>query len=130
MKAILTALWWQILEVQKRELEIRTQENINKKLEIESNERIALATIKAQAESDSSHSKTLKAVIIVSQIKWVLIALFVAVAVCIAFVLGYSSEAMEIAKYALFAVAGFAAGYGKCSIDRPKSNKPENNGSD
>ena len=70
MKAILTALWWQILEVQKRELEIRTQENINKKLEIESNERIALATIKAQAESDSSHSKTLKAVIIVSQIKW------------------------------------------------------------
>lgn len=90
------------INVQQGELEVKKLDAANKKAEIESNERIALASIQAQSSSDLAHSKTFKYAYLVSQLKIIIIAIIIAAVVCIAIVYGYSDLATEIAKYAFF----------------------------
>lgn len=111
------------INVQQGELEVKKLDAANKKAEIESNERIALASIQAQSSSDLSHSKTFKYAYLVSQLKIIVIAVIIAVVVCIAIVYGYSDLATEIAKYAFFAVSGYVAGLGHGKISRSRDKK-------
>ncbi len=117
-----------LISIQQSDLEVKRLEASNRKAEIESNERIALASIQAQANSDLAHSKTFKYAYLISQLKIILIAIIIAVIVVIAIVYGYSELATDIAKYAFFAISGYFAGLGHSKvIQNRKNNSTSNN---
>ena len=120
----------EFIKIQQSDLEVKRLEASNRKAEIESNERIALASIQAQANSDLAHSKTFKYAFLVSQLKIILIAVIVAVIVVVAIVYGYSELATDIAKYAFFAISGYFAGLGHSQVIQKRKNNSTSNKDD
>ena len=119
-----------LINVQHGDLEVKRLEASNRKAEIESNERIALASIQAQSNSDLYHSKTFKYAYLVSQLKVVVIAIIIAVIVGLAIVYGYSELATDIAKYAFFAISGYFAGLGHSQVIQRRKNTSISNKED
>lgn len=116
----------QLIDVQKKELQIREKEAESRNAEIASNERIAIASIKAQSESDKTHAHVFN-----SAFKyrfWMIVIAITAITTfgITALICNQTDIALEVAKAVGFAVMGYFAGIGKAKIDQ--SNKKNDQG--
>ncbi len=114
----------QLIDVQKKELQIREKEAESRNAEIASNERIAIASIKAQSESDKTHAHVFNAAF--KYRFWMVVIAIVAITSfgITALICNQTDIALEVAKAVGFAVMGYFAGIGKAKIDQ--SNKKNN----
>ena len=115
-----------LLAAQQKDFELREKEAESRNLSIASNERIALASIKAQAESEKYQAN-----IFSQDIKYhFLIILSVAVTLCVfgivAIVWDKEEIAKELAKIIGYGICGYFAGLGKAKIDQSRENSSKN----
>lgn len=105
------------IALQQEELAVKKRETENNVAEIQSNEKIALASIEAQKESDLAHAKTFKTAYIAGQVKIILAIIAIATFAIVALLCDKSAVALEIAKAIGFGVMGYLAGKGKGTLD-------------
>ncbi|MCP1659317.1 hypothetical protein [Neisseria perflava] len=103
----------EFIELQKQEVAVRHREQENRKDEIQSNERIALATIEAQKSSDLKHGEVFTQVHSKLLTTITAIAFFVAAVLVVALCLNKDNVAIELIKIGGAVLLGYFAGINK-----------------
>lgn len=103
----------EFIELQKQEIAVRQREQENRKDEIQSNERIALATIEAQKSSDLKHGEVFTKVHGKRLTTIMVIAFFVAAVLMSALFLNKDNVAIELIKIGGAVLLGYFAGVNK-----------------
>lgn len=103
----------EFLDYQKQEIQHKSKELEVKRNEIQSNERIALASIEAQKEDSANKGKFLEQMVKTRYRTFIILAAIAAIVVIVALITNKTDVAMEFIKVGGAVLLGFIAGINK-----------------